>query len=419
MKHIILYFIFLFFIKSAFSQNEVIPYKLKNNKWVFVKRKSLLKVSEEFDEIKYLDYGVYQVKKDRLVGLNNIFGKKLLDVKYKPLPTIIKFSDGMYPLYKNDTLLFFDTKGKIKFKWQSERFPHEFVYFKNGLLFTKEGFINKNGKTIIPKGEYDVMDSFDENGLTAITTKNQEGKMLWGVLDKTGKIILPINFNFLEIKNDHILASDYIDKAQNLLNLKGKPLLKQRYDGLVAYIKNGLFVCRKIKDEYYTCLRRMSDEKIILDGYDNYQILSNGKILTDSLLVQGKNYRSHFTLFNALGNKLKVVGVFKRFSEIKEKPGFFHCEDSLGIESIRNISGEKILDFSDSLEVVDKYKSGITVANKFTKKTGFVFYNNKNNLPCIYDGLIYNEELKLFQIYRKNDFFFMDKFGTKYIDNDF
>ncbi len=96
----------------------------------------------------------------------------------------------------------------------------------------KRGYHDELYTTII-KPQYDAAWDFQENGLAKVQLNN-----LFGFIDKTGKVIIPIKYQKLEAFEEGI-AAFMIDKKWGYLDATGKIVIPATFDE-VRYFKEGL-----------------------------------------------------------------------------------------------------------------------------------------------------------------------------------
>ena len=135
---IFIVFICHLLILDGWAQSVVVPFKTKESKWRLVKKYTTTQVMGDYDGIDYLHEGIYQVWKDYKVGLVDSSGNQLLPMGYKPLPNIVKFSNGMYPLEKEGKITWFTNKGTVAYEWPFTLPPLLMVYYVKGLLIHQE-----------------------------------------------------------------------------------------------------------------------------------------------------------------------------------------------------------------------------------------------------------------------------------------
>lgn len=112
----------------------------------------VMKVNDEYDfNDKNFSNGFVAVQKDEKYGIIDKTGKLVLDYTHE---FIGKYSDGLAPAKKGDKFGFIDLGGKwvIKPTYSgAEKFHNGLAAVSKGPLFESEwGFINKEGKVVIP-----------------------------------------------------------------------------------------------------------------------------------------------------------------------------------------------------------------------------------------------------------------------------
>ena len=135
-----------------------------------------------------------------------------------------------------------DWQGRVvvPFKYDGISWMHE--GFAEGLvpvvLNEKVGFINEQGVEVIPP-QYDSTGYFSE-GLAPVAKCDASGWYKWGVIDKTGKLVVPMKYEGIHDYNGGLAAVLMNDKW-GLLDTNGKLVVPTKYL-LAAGVGNGLAV---------------------------------------------------------------------------------------------------------------------------------------------------------------------------------
>lgn len=176
-----------------------------------------------------------------LNGIIDIHGNEVVPLIYKDVSF---FSDGLARVEDKEGIYsFFDTKGRKVFSlrngmWVSE-FSEGFATIENRET-KKYGVIDKTGKTIVPC-IYDRVEGF--KGGVAIVMKDK----LFGVIDKSGKVIAPISYDYID-SHWNKRGWTWVKKAGKfgVLSVTGKEVLPCSYDvtetwgdGLIAVKHDG------------------------------------------------------------------------------------------------------------------------------------------------------------------------------------
>ncbi len=130
--------------------------------------------------------------------------------------------------WRDDNKIFVENAGKSGVVSDTFQIivPIEFDYVRNnddntifdGRKGEKSVFFDENGKVI---SECTLRDSiFLENGLIRIVTIDD----FEGVLSKTGKLIIPLQYEFISLKNDRIIAEKKNKKGYDVFTIEGKKI---------------------------------------------------------------------------------------------------------------------------------------------------------------------------------------------------
>ena len=191
---------------TTYKLPELIPYR-KGDKWGFCllsqksdKGKKII-IPCIYDRTDRFMDGLALVKLNGKYGFVNKEGKEIISLKYDDAGN---FKEGLAPVKLNNKWGYINIEGKevIPLKFDST-FPE---YFNEGLakvkkeidriktddsLFSvhiyKYGFINKEGKEVIPF-KYDDASDFSE-GLARVLLNHKEG-----FINKEGKVVIPFKY---------------------------------------------------------------------------------------------------------------------------------------------------------------------------------------------------------------------------------
>lgn len=202
--------------------------------------------------------------------------------------------------------------------------------FREGKLW---GIASEKGEIICkPQYEYICFSYGDTNpNYLAIFDKGK-----WGVMDKLGKMILPIRFWSVTILPKAIVVSDTPDDKLALYDLQGNQLLAPEYEEicLVKYqpLWYNLLLIRK--DKNYG-LYSLDEKKIVLPiEYELKNIsISNSDAEVFALAKNGK-----MALFNTKGKQVSDFKYFEYgsggYARVQNEQGLWGIVDKNGIEVI-------------------------------------------------------------------------------------
>ncbi|WP_308575635.1 WG repeat-containing protein [uncultured Fusobacterium sp.] len=249
------------------TRKEVIPFKYdeandfseglaaieKNGKYGYIDKTGKVIIPFKYDRANDFSEGLAAIEKDRKWGYIDKIGKVIIPFEYDEAND---FSEGLAVIEKDRKWGYIDKIGKIQFyidiydpSYNSVGFMGK---FNEGLAYLDYDFgshriisncyINKNGEEVIDlfaDNIFPTCSSFNE-GL-AIVLKHDK----WGYIDKTGKIVIPFEYDKANDFSGGLAAVEkngkwgYIDRT-------GKIVIPFEYDkandfseGLAAVEKNG------------------------------------------------------------------------------------------------------------------------------------------------------------------------------------
>jgi hypothetical protein len=123
---------------------------------------------------------------------------------------------------------FVDKNGNIKVEPKFDR-----VYvFENGMIEIdrgfQRGFMNDKGEYVIP-AKYDYSERFNEYGLCVVSNYAQNGTILDGIINKSGNIVAPLEFEDVEILNENRFSAKN-ENGYMLYDISGTPVTNEVYE---------------------------------------------------------------------------------------------------------------------------------------------------------------------------------------------
>lgn len=320
----------------------------------------LAKAVVEFDRVTDFHEGLAFFEKGKKVGVINKMGDIIVE-----------------PTYDSDMLLF-DCQYK----------DGKAMVCKNG----KFGFIDKNGKEIIPC-KFDSAIPFSE-GLAAI---EKEGK--YGFIDEKGQLAIPVIYENVNIFSGG-LASVEKNGKYGYINKKGETVIPFTYDygesfnGEVTIVNSDCIINKEgkvIKKYKSGFIRDFSEGLAVYEKEENGEI-RYGFIDESGKLVIPQDYYSYRGCYGYFKDGYAVV-----YKYDAEKFG------------VIDKSGKTIIPFSFDL-VADDYSEGLFRVCK-NEKTGY--YDNKGKciIPCKFDNANPFSE-GLAAVKQGNSGGFIDKLGN-------
>jgi serine/threonine protein kinase len=191
---------------------------------------------------RYSDYSLFKFEKNGKYGFMNYNFQEKIPALYK---RVNDFSDGVVKVAQSNTYGFIDHTGRviIPFKYGNDIVTD----FKSGLArvysaAVEDGYINKEGILVFKCNQYAENEIFSDYYLTRV---NKGGS--WGVVDITGKTIVPMEFG-----KDAIEIVEYGIKIKNssgkvkLLDFSGEEIIPYKYEDV--YFVKGLYACKRSDD---------------------------------------------------------------------------------------------------------------------------------------------------------------------------
>lgn len=264
-------------LAGVVSRNEADPYTMKNRVG-YVNQQGKLIIPFEYDgivageggeEITFNDFseGLVAVTKNEKFGFINTKGKVVIPLQYD---WVNNFYEGLAVVSKNGQYGAIDKTGKIvipiEYDWlgdfnegfaaaglaseneaskyglidKNNKEVIPFIYdgmgsFSEGLVAVQKdgkwGYVNKENKPVIAINlDYEQVNDFS-NGLAAVFSfEENSDNMKYGYIDKTGKLVIPMNFTRLywedsegkiDFKNGYALVNDS-EGRQFCIDTKGK-----------------------------------------------------------------------------------------------------------------------------------------------------------------------------------------------------
>lgn len=331
---------FLVFIATAFVFNSsfaqgnftnpdnLFVFKGKNDKFGFVDANGKLMVLPKYDEASDASEGVSVVKINNLYGYINETGKEIISAQYEDadnfseglaavkkggkygfinklgkevIPFIYEnayaFSEGFAAVKYKGKFGFIDTKGKklTSFEFDEVQSFSEGLakVFKGETIYDKQGFINREGKLVIPYiydhnlntyGAWNQVRNFVD-GLMLVSKNGNKGYM-----DNRGDEVVPTIYSTISpMHKGYAAYYSQADRKWGIVNKKGRELTAAIFDGVkFDLVDDGydLVITSKKDDkaanysgEKYGLFSITSQHNITLPYYDEVGEISNGMMV--------------------------------------------------------------------------------------------------------------------------------------------
>ncbi|MBP9795871.1 MAG: WG repeat-containing protein [Chitinophagales bacterium] len=364
----------------------------QQSKWAVIDTNGKNITAFKYDHIgKFSSLKIADVANGRHSGLINVNGVEVVEVKYDyingpttsyiPKPSIADNSHG--DILKNNYLTFIYINTKL-----------------NG----KYGILDTTGKIIVPF-IYDEYIYFEES--IAIVKKDN----LMGIIDTTGKVILPINYHSISIKSNNIwiLQKEQTGTKAIYDNFTGvsspefqdyrKINYKYYMIGINKKFRLYNIITNQQTKEQYDDIREIENEYFRVENDKKYGILNNqfkiilpvGYDKIQSFYFNAfKVERNNLTGIIDTSNKTIIPIKFKSLSKVDNF--YVALDNKYGIIDLKN---NIILPFKyDSLILF----RNSTVLAKLNNKFGILGFKNEILVPIVYEEVY---QLGIFCIFRK------------------
>jgi hypothetical protein len=233
--------------KSYFPDDNAIV--IKNSKYGIIDKKGNVVVPCQYDWEVHLPVftNFHDVTKGGLLGIIDKTGKEIIPCKYEEINWSFKTQKDVDndPLLKNKTLFIASLDGSWGMLNENNKQVIPFKYealesFSNGLavagLNGKYGFINTRDSIVIPI-IYDFCQSFDDDFAVAGYYEFKDKAMInkFGLIDKTGKVILPCEYSIRYIKDHKCYVVTTRDKKVGVVDSSGKIIITPEYTISVSW----------------------------------------------------------------------------------------------------------------------------------------------------------------------------------------
>ncbi|MFH0974946.1 MAG: WG repeat-containing protein [Spirochaetota bacterium] len=288
----------------------------EQTKYGFINNKGKEIVPPRYDQLDSMIEGIARVAIDGKWGLLNTSGQEIIPLKYD---YIYKFADSFAKIELNKKYGYIDRTGKeiippkydeiylplnvfpvkVKLNWKCglvDKTGKEIVSpkyddirtFRDGLAIVeikggskyhsdpkdKEGLINIAGEEIVPPEQHTIR--FSE-GLAAVRLKGKWGFFKWGFIDRTGKMIIPPEYD--EVKDFEKGMADVKKNGKwGRIGLTGKVIIPPKYDDIGDFNED---IASVGIDKYFGIQHKCgfvdrTGKEIIPLKYDDVESFKNG-----------------------------------------------------------------------------------------------------------------------------------------------
>ena len=365
-----------------FEESEL-TFAKKDGKYGYIDRTGKTQVSFIYDDAGWFRNGIAWIKYRNKYGYINQIGKYMIQPIYDE--TIISTSsEDLLVLRKEHKYAFFSRDGK-----QLTNFSYDFVYkakkgdsyvWSNGLILAKKGdkhvFLNNKLKEIIPAGEYDYAEPFNEHPVGIV---GKSGK--YGLIDSLGNYIIPLEYDKIYYNsfygNDFRTLSLCKDRKIFLMCLEtgavnNEGFLEIQVDPWRKINNKQLLVAKGLNEKYGYITEK-------LDTIIPFQYSSISPDHNKGLFIIAEQNRK----YGLIDMMNKVVADFS-YDEIHNYDSLYVLKASNKANLI-NSKGEYIVDYN-KYEHIYPYQNGRYLVRQ-NDKIGIITSNKETIIPCIYDSI--------------------------------
>lgn len=191
-------------------------------------------VIDQFEDVKnYYPKDYLMVKRDGKWGVIDKNRQQIIPFMYDDIRGA---TEGLFPVAKNDKWGVVNNQNQVVVDFQYDSI-HE---FNDGLAATikngKYGYIDHTGKIVVDF-RYDLAFGF-YHGLAEVAVNNDDDTLLHGVIDKTGKTIVPLKYHHVSVYSEPN-ANEPINIGLNdkygMVTRQGEPMIDLLYDEMFFF----------------------------------------------------------------------------------------------------------------------------------------------------------------------------------------
>jgi len=361
-----------FYCISIYPQQDTIKrYFLvkKDDKYGVVNRigKEILPI--KYDEITQMESlwgpwdhenrGLFRIKLGNKYGVCDSLGNVLTEAKYNRLD---KYILGLSAAYKDEGVGYVNKKGdevvSVKYDLLIRAFNGLYIIYKND----KFGAMDSTGTVIIPPKyeSYKMLDGFVNNSYFAYAAFKLNKK--WGVITNQGKILIPFEFDNIDILFDDFILVEK-DGLKGVMDNSGRLIMPVEYDTITN--KYEIYGNQTISSSMIIDQRifKMEDKYFIYGKNNIYGVYNN--YFKCILPAKYDNIETYFVC-NVKDDRVKII-----FSV--QKNGKCGLADSTG-HLILQTKYEMVYPYTEDMAKI--YNNG---------KYGFIDLNQNVIIPCIFE----------------------------------
>ncbi len=314
------------------------------------------------------------VKKGDEWGYVNKKGKWVIKAQYKEA---YAFADNGLALVCDDDgeYGYIDTKGKMVIK---AKYTAASGFYENGLAVVLKddewGAINKKGETVVDF-KYAYIGEFNEHGTAVVGKAEDDGTILYGVVDSKGELVFPTKYEDIENPNGSGCTVAMKDGEWGVLKKNGEWAKKPKFDSATAF--DDFNLARVEIDGEYGIINTKGEE-VLAVKYEAISAFSED----DGLAFFKQD--GEVGIVNTKGKIVLEAEFDDVFAPFKDgKAIVMDGTDYILI----NKKGEEIFEFDDCRPVGHYADNGLILVQEI-KKTGdgkFGYLNEKGDVVIDYD----------------------------------
>ncbi len=371
--------------QNAFIYDEYISINHEKGKiqiWDYYNDKLLCKAAPADEMVTGANHGLIGFKKGKKYGLMNFYGKIVVPAIYDAFDygeygTPLEFRGSCFAVRKGETIGLIDSTGKFSVPLGD----YDYVWDANAGIGAaqKDGLFGlfRNGKNVLPM-EYNIdyyysTDGFQFNRETEVIVKGD----LIGLVNNKGVLVQEAKYiNINDLDDKYWVLRDQ-DSKEQLADLSGKIILKNKYDQI--YDSNGNYIFVGEGNKYGVV--RLDGTVACPIAYDalGYEVTS------DRMFVK---LNSKWGIYNLKTQKQLALDYDNEYSPMWLKTGNAAVQIN-GLWGMVNMEGKMIVQPAfDNTDMPVFYEDHALV--KQNDKYGILSSEGKLILPCIYDNLVPN-----------------------------
>lgn len=385
---------------SAFSQTtnpSLLPVKVQQ-KWGLIDTSGTIQIEPQYDNLKALqtdfNQSYYLISRDKKIGLLDRNGQEMISTDYRRIRPL---SENYFAVIKDSLEIVIDKNEnqilKAEFDYVTMLNNHFFAFKKDNLWG-----VYQRDKGILFEPQFDLINPINEGKGYFGVMKMKGAVAHWGLWDKAGNLIIPIEFQDIDvIKDDKILVRK--NELWGMVDEKGEWIFEpkyrsytklSRYFSIYTTPENTLDLYLNLKNTFFT-----SDKK-----FRSYNL-----IWRDSTIIAART-TFKMAILDSLGN----IVIPPLFEDIQRYDGdiFKVRKGGWGLYSIQ----DSIL-VNTNFDAIGKFNDDGFATIRINNKVGYINRQFKVVIPAIYTRLIlYDRLLKAYD--RDNLTFFNQTADDKF-----